>query len=217
MMLRKQKLNNMLILKKLPKSWKLFLFYVCVFANGSLFIYSLKNNLNLFLLVMLNLFYYLFQRKSLSKILNMLMMSFFIFLINVFAVNGRVVLKIFFLSITKDSIDLAINRGLILFLLFMISTSIIYDNRYYLIIKSTNKSKVFSLSVKYFFHLLDTVNTRRDFINNMKTEIKTIILNDNEFEIDKNTDNVIKLFIFTIIVTTFFLSKYLVYKFFYFG
>ena len=116
--------------------------------------------LRIFLLIEFIVFhgtYFFYLKGKLKKVFSILLISFVIFLFNLFQPHDGILLfSKWGIVLTDESLLMAMKKSLLLFCLFLISSNCIYQNRNFFI--SQNRLSLFSLSVQKFFYFFERIN-----------------------------------------------------------
>ena len=149
-------MNERLLKDENPlKSRGFFLF--ALFFDFLILFFSFSKIFLLIEFVVLQMIYFFYLKGKVKKLFSILLISFVIFLFNLFQRGEGV---IFFLKwgfiLTEESLFMAIKKSLLLFCLFLISSNCIYQNRNFFI--SQNSQSLFSLSIQKFFYFFERIN-----------------------------------------------------------
>ena len=107
--------------------------------------------------VVLQMIYFFLLKGKAKKLFSILLISFAIFLFNLFQQGeGSILFSKWGIILTEESLIVAIKRSLLLFSLFLISSNCIYQNRNFFI--SQNSQSLFSLSIQKFFYFFERIN-----------------------------------------------------------
>lgn len=149
-------MNERLLKDENPlKSRGFFLF--ALFFDFLILFFSFSKIFLLIEFVVLQMIYFFYLKGKVKKLFSILLISFVIFLFNLFQRGEGV---IFFSKwgfiLTEESLFMAIKKSLLLFCLFLISSNCIYQNRNFFI--SQNSQSLFSLSIQKFFYFFERIN-----------------------------------------------------------
>lgn len=157
-------------------------FNIYIIINILILFLSVFNTTNSIIYVLLLSFYYFIMNKNPRKYFNILIISLFIFVLNLSYHDGRVLYRILFLSITENSLFLATKRAGIILLLFLFSSNVIFDNKIIILEKlKKSKSKLIIESLYVFFFMMDNIKLGKDLLNKLLLEVENIIENRNSF------------------------------------
>ncbi|HBD92807.1 MAG: hypothetical protein A2015_05255 [Spirochaetes bacterium GWF1_31_7] len=181
------------------------LLLITSFISLILSFFSIQFSIVFFLLFS---FYYFIIKKSKIKYLNILFISIFIFLINIFVGEGKIIFQLFNFSVTEHSLFLSIKRSFSIQNLFLFSSNIFFDFRsLVLVFISKFKSKL-TYSLFLFFSFFHSLTIDKNLIYNFQKILDDI----NEIDmtllhLDKNTLN--KIFTLNFCVVFIFIIFYL--------
>ena len=149
-------MNERLLKDENPLKSRGFFLFVLFFDFLILF-FSFSKIFLLIEFVVLQMIYFFLLKGKAKKLFSILLISFVIFLFNLFQRGEGV---IFFSKwgfiLTEESLFMAIKKSLLLFCLFLISSNCIYQNRNFFI--SQNSQSLFSLSIQKFFYFFERIN-----------------------------------------------------------
>lgn len=149
-------MNKKLLKDENPlKSRGFFLF--ALFFDFLILFFSFSKIFLLIEFVVLQMIYFFYLKGKVKKLFSILLISFVIFLFNLFQRGeGGIFFSKWGFILTEESLFMAIKKSLLLFCLFLISSNCIYQNRNFFI--SQNSQSLFSLSIQKFFYFFERIN-----------------------------------------------------------
>ena len=149
-------MNERLLKDENPlKSRGFFLF--ALFFDFLILFFSFSKIFLLIEFVVLQMIYFFYLKGKVKKLFSILLISFVIFLFNLFQRGeGGIFFSKWGFILTEESLFMAIKKSLLLFCLFLISSNCIYQNRNFFI--SQNSQSLFSLSIQKFFYFFERIN-----------------------------------------------------------
>lgn len=149
-------ISNFLNNRKSPKVVRGF--FLCIVLIDFLILFLFSSNLFLLMeFVLFQIVYFFYLKGSLRKLVSIFILSSIIFMFNLFQnPNGKTLFANDFFILTEYSLYFGLEKALILFSLFLISSNCIYQNRN--LFMSCDSSSILSLSIQKFFYLFERIN-----------------------------------------------------------
>ena len=164
-------------IKRAENSSLYFIIFLTISYMGHLLSYFLAcKYFYLVLYIIVNsLTCYLFRKKSFKRLFTVFLISVFIFLSHSLIPQGEVVFSFFNFNVTSHAVLNGWRAGSLLFFLFLVSSNIFYDNRYFIQSYFSERKNIISETLIIFFYLVENFKFNKNFLDNLPYILKEAI------------------------------------------
>jgi len=148
------------IKKKPPFNWGLFLFVILNIFHALVFILIFKD-LKYSLLLLVEIFFFIYLRNSINLLIRFFYISFVIFLLNLFFNEGEIIFSFWKIIITKQGLVSGLQKSFFFLGLLFLTNNSLRKNKGIILngLKSRNKKGLISNSINYFLLFIENIST----------------------------------------------------------